>query len=455
MKKEPIRQAVDGYYLNRTPLFAFTLLCCLFALWGGAATMNDVLIAQFRKSFFLTDFESAFVQSAFYLGYFVLAIPAATVVRKFSYKKTILIGLFLYICGCLLFFPAASFARYGLFLIALFVIAAGLSFLETAANTYSTLLGPQASSTRRINISQTFYPVGAMFGVFMGSMLIFKEGDASHAQLAAMSAVEAHVHQLAMIRATLSPYKWMVAVLVLVFIIFALTRYPACKGNNTSGASHKIDLLGTVTRLSRNRRFVIGVIAEFLYVGAQVGIWSFTIRLAMQIGDLSERHASYYLLLTFFAFFVGKFTANLFMKRYSPAKVLIVYSVLCIAMLAYTLSVHNITAIYTAIGASLFLGPGWATIYGLTLTGLGRDTEYGGSILVMSIIGGAIIPLIQGLISDHTDGNMQLAFIVPLICYIAVVLFGFYCLRNPGPQVASTPAPATQAMDTHNTTAGV
>nr|WP_232443878.1 sugar MFS transporter [Burkholderia ubonensis] len=304
MSRARIEPAPDGYYLNRTPLFAFTLLCCLFALWGTAANLNDVLIAQFRKAFFLSDFESAFVQSAFYLGYFFVAIPAATVVKKFSYKTTILVGLLLYTIGCLLFFPAASMAKYGMFLVALFVIAAGLSFLETASNSYSTLMGPRATSTRRLNISQTFYPFGAMAGVVMGSFLIFKEGDASHAQLAAMSAADAHLHQLAMIRATLEPYRWLIAVLAAVFVVFALTPYPACKGNGSDAATHRVDARGTLARLAGNRRFVAGVVAQFLYVGAQVGVWSFTIRLAMQIGGLTERGASRYLLATFFAFFV-------------------------------------------------------------------------------------------------------------------------------------------------------
>ncbi len=449
MSRARIVQTPDGYYLNRTPLFAFTLLCCLFALWGTAANLNDVLIAQFKKSFFLSDFESAFVQSAFYLGYFFLAIPAATVVRKFSYKTTILIGLFFYTIGCLLSCPAASMAKYGMFLVALFVIAAGLSFLETAANSYSTLMGPRETSTRRLNISQTFYPFGAMAGVYMGSFLIFREGDASHAQLARMSAADAHTHQLAMIQATLEPYKWIVVVLVAVFIVFALTPYPACKGPASEASdARRVDALGTLARLFGNRRFVAGIVAQFLYVGAQVGVWSFTIRLAMQIGGLNERGASRYLLATFFAFFVGKLVATLVMKRVGPAKVLIVYGVLCIALLAYTVGVHDITAVYAAVGVSIFLGPCWPTIYGLTIDGLGRDTEYAGSILVMSIVGGAAVPLLQGLISDHTGGNMQLAFVVPLLCFVVIVGYGVYCLRHaPAALPEAAPAPSRAPLD--------
>lgn len=262
MTKPPLQQTADGFYLNRTPWFAFILLCSIFALWAAAASMNDVLIAHFKKAFLLSDFQTAFVQSAFYLGYFFVAIPAALVVRRFSYKTTILIGLMLYMFGCLLFFPAASTAKYGMFLLALFVIAAGLSFLETACNTYSTLMGPRETGTRRLNISQTFHPFGAMAGVYVGSFVMFKDTDATREQLTQMSASDAAVQQLQMIQSTLLPYKWMIAVLVLMFILIAITRFPKCKGNQPS--STKTASLGqSLSRLWRNKRFTFGVLAQF------------------------------------------------------------------------------------------------------------------------------------------------------------------------------------------------
>lgn len=430
MSQSPLRPSADGYYLNRTPWFAFILLCCIFALWAAAASMNDVLIAHFKKAFLLSDFQTAFVQSAFYLGYFFLALPAALMVRRFSYKTTILFGLFLYMVGCLLFFPAASMAKYGMFLLALFVIAAGLSFLETACNTYSTLLGPRETGTRRLNISQTFHPFGAMTGVYVGSFVMFKEGDASQAQLLQMNPAEAAAQQLQMIQATLTPYQWMIGVLVLIFVLIACTRYPACKGNDAV-RSESDGIASSLGRLRRNPRFVFGVLAQFLYVGAQVGVWSFTIRLAMQLGGMNERSASWFLLTTFAAYFVGKLIANLLMRRWHPAKVLGVYGVLCIALLAYTILVPNITAVYAAVGVSIFLGPCWPTIYGLTVDGIGRDTEFGGSLLVMSIVGGGVIPIFQGLLSDYTGGNMQLAYSVPLLCFTVIVAYALYCLRHP------------------------
>ncbi|MBP1124545.1 MULTISPECIES: L-fucose:H+ symporter permease [Pseudomonas] len=432
MNKPALQQTPDGFYLNRTPWFAFILLCSIFALWAAAASMNDVLIAHFKKAFLLSDFQTAFVQSAFYLGYFFVAIPAAMVVRRFSYKSTILIGLLLYMLGCLLFFPAASTAKYGMFLLALFVIAAGLSFLETACNTYSTLMGPRETGTRRLNISQTFHPFGAMAGVYVGSFVMFKSTDATTEQLTQMSATEAAVQQLQMIQSTLLPYKWMIAVLVLMFILVAITRFPACKGNKPAGSKAGSSVRQSLGRLWRNPRFTFGVLAQFLYVGAQVGVWSFTIRLAMQMGGMNERSASWFLMTTFAAYFVGKMIANLLMRRLHPAKVLAIYGVLCIVLLAYTILVPNISAVYAAVGVSIFLGPCWPTIYGLTIDGLGEDTGVGGSLLVMSIVGGGVIPIFQGLLSDASGGNMQLAYSVPLLCFIVIVIYALKCMRQPG-----------------------
>ncbi|TWR93050.1 L-fucose:H+ symporter permease [Pseudomonas saxonica] len=429
MTKSALQQSPDGFYLNRTPWFAFLLLCSIFAMWAAAAGMNDVLIAHFKKAFLLSDFETAFVQSAFYLGYFFLAIPAAMVVKRFSYKTTILIGLLLYMGGCLLFFPAAATAKYGMFLLALFVIAAGLSFLETACNTYSTLMGPRETGTRRLNISQTFHPFGAMAGVYVGSFVMFKDTDATREQLTQMSASEAAVEQLQMIQSTLLPYKWMIAVLVLMFILIAITKFPACKGIVKERV--KTSSVGqSLSRLWRNPRFTFGVLAQFLYVGAQVGVWSFTIRLAMQMGGMNERSASWFLITTFAAYFVGKLIANFMMRKMHPAKVLAIYGVLAIVLLAYTILVPNITAVYAAVGVSIFLGPCWPTIYGLTIDGLGEDTGVGGSLLVMSIVGGGVIPIFQGLLSDATHGNMQLAYSVPLVCFVVIVAYALKCLRD-------------------------
>ncbi|MCF5679414.1 L-fucose:H+ symporter permease, partial [Pseudomonas syringae] len=208
--------------------------------------------------------------------------------------------------------------------------------------------------------------------------------------------------------------------------------FPACKGNGTV-SEPRASIGQSLGRLRRNPRFCFGVLAQFLYVGAQVGVWSFTIRLAMQMGGMNERSASWFLLTTFAAYFIGKMIANLLMRKMHPAKVLAVYGVLCIVLLAYTILVPNITAVYAAVGVSVFLGPCWPTIYGLTIDGLGEDTGVGGSLLVMSIVGGGVMPIFQGLLSDANGGNMQIAYSVPLLCFVAIVMYAVHCMRQPQP----------------------
>ena len=316
----------DGY-LNKTPLFQFILLSCLFPLWGCAAALNDILITQFKSVFSLSNFASALVQSAFYGGYFLIAIPASLVIKKTSYKVAILIGLTLYIGGCTLFFPASHMATYTMFLAAIFAIAIGLSFLETAANTYSSMIGPKAYATLRLNISQTFYPIGAASGILLGKYLVFSEGESLEKQMSGMNAEQIHNFKVLMLENTLEPYKYMIMILVVVMVLFLLTRFPTCKVAQTS--HHKRpSAMDTLRYLARNPRFRRGIVAQFLYVGMQVAVWSFTIRLALELGDINERDASNFMVYSFACFFIGKFIANILMTRFNPEKVLILYSVI-------------------------------------------------------------------------------------------------------------------------------
>ena len=219
----------DDGYLNKTPIFQFVLLSCLFALWGAAASLNDILITQFKSVFTLSDFASALVQSAFYGGYFLISIPASVVIRKTTYKLAIMIGLIFYIGGCSLFFPASMMATYTMFLVAIFSIAIGLGFLETASNTYSTMLGPRKYATLRLNISRTFQPIGSASGILFGKYLVFQEGESLASQMAQMTPDQIHLFRLQMLQHTLEPYKIMICILVAIFILFLITKYPKCK----------------------------------------------------------------------------------------------------------------------------------------------------------------------------------------------------------------------------------
>ncbi|MCH9271288.1 L-fucose:H+ symporter permease [Pantoea ananatis] len=415
-----IVQQNDGY-LNKTPLFQFILLSCLFPLWGCAASLNDILITQFKSVFALSDFASALVQSAFYGGYFLIAIPASLVIRKTSYKLAILAGLALYILGCLLFYPASHMATYTMFLAAIFAIAIGLSFLETAANTYSSMIGQRQHATLRLNISKTFYPVGALMGIVLGKYLVFQDGESLETQMANMTAAQAHAFRLSMLEHTLEPYKYLVMVLVVVMLLFMFTRYPRCKPQSNEKS---LPTLGETFRyLAKNRHFKRGILAQFLYVGMQVAVWSFTIRLALTLGAANEREASSFMIYSFICFFIGKFVANILMTLFRPEKVLIAFSLLGIATLGYVMLVPNFTAVYAAVFVSVLFGPCWATIYAGTLATVdSKYTEVAGAFIVMSIVGAAFVPALQGFVSDHL-GSMQLAFGVSLLCFAWV---GFY-----------------------------
>lgn len=417
-----IQQMPDGY-LNKTPIFQFILLSCLFPLWGAAASLNDILITQFKSVFTLSDFASALVQSAFYGGYFLIAIPASLVIKKTSYKIAILIGLTLYIIGCSMFYPASHMATYTMFLAAIFSIAIGLSFLETSANTYSSMIGHKDYATLRLNISQTFYPIGAIAGILLGKYLIFQEGASLEQQMSGMTPEQIHEFKLSMLEHTLQPYKYLIFVLIAVALLFLITQFPKCKIASDEHHKSHVTFMDTLRYLSGNSAFKKGIVAQFLYVGMQVAVWSFTIRLALNLSDMNERDASNFMVYSFIGFFVGKFIANFLMTKFKSDAVLMWYSVAGVITLGYTAFVHDFSAVYAAIFASVLFGPCWATIYASVLGTVEQEhREVAGAVVVMSIIGAAVVPAIHGFVSDSL-GSLQLAFIVPLLCFAYV---GYY-----------------------------
>lgn len=422
--KDRTLQKRDGY-LSKIPLFQFILLSICFPMWGAAASLNDILITQFKALFTLSDVASAFVQSAFYGGYFVIAIPASRVIRKFSYKVGLLLGLSIYIVGCLLFFPASHVATYTVFLAAIFSVAVGLSFLETSANTYSSMIGPKESATLRLNISQTFTPIGFLSGALLGKYLIFTDGDALHKQLEDLNEADRHALAAEALQRTLEPYRLIIMVLVVLVLLVAITQYPHCKPLNKAHEEKPSSIGETLRYLSKNPAFIKGIITQFMYVGVQTALWSFTIRLALHMdSSINERSASNYMIFAFIAFFIGKMLANFLMTRFNQDMVLIAYSVLGMVALVYVISVPNFSAVWAAVFASAMLGLGWATIYARTLDTVEdkRFTETAGAIIVMAIIGGAVIPVIQGLISDLA-GSMQFSFIINILCFDTMALY--------------------------------
>jgi len=416
---------LDSGYLDRTPILQFVLLSLCFPMWGAAASLNDVLITQFRTIFDLSNFASAFVQSAFYGGYFVVAIPASRVIRNWSYKSGILIGLATYIIGCTLFFPASTAGTYGVFLAALFAMAIGLSFLETSANTFSTMMGPQRFSTLRLNISQTVLPFGSIAGVVLGKYFIFTDGEPLEAQLAKIPAAEQAAFAADQLQRTLQPYRIIIIALAVLLVLVAITEFPRCKPKALDGTEARAPLGQTLGALARNSRYREGIVAQFLYVGLQTAIWTFTIRVALNvIPGLNERDATNYLIFAYIAFFLGKLIADFFMTRFSSESVLMTYTLLGAASLLVVMFVPNVVAAWAAVLASGLLGPCWPTIFGRTLESIEdrHHAETGGAILVMAIIGGAVIPVVQGLVADLV-GSVELSFGVSAVCFLAIFAF--------------------------------
>lgn len=431
--KNPAKQ-LDSGYLDRTPIFQFIVLSLLFPMWGAAAGLNDVLIPQFQATFELSDAASAFVQTAFYGGYFLIAVPASRIIRRTSYKVGVLIGLIVYIIGCGLFFPASTLATYGMFLFCIFAIAIGLSFLETSANTYSSMLGPKEKSTLRLNISQTFTPVGNLLGVIMGKYLIFQEGAPIEEQLAEAGTEE---ERLAIgqeiLQTTLLPYQYILVVLVCLLLIFLITEYPKARPAVSAATAKASAGFGeTLKYLGRNRQFLKGILAQFLYVGLQTAVWSFTIRLALDLNPgMNERDATNFMIAGFICFLLGKFPANFLIAKFSASQVLIVYCAIGAVILLFAAFGPAATAMYAVIASNLLMGPGWPTIFGKTLDTIEdkRYQETGGAILVMAIVGGAVIPVVQGAASDAM-GSLQASFIVSALCFLGIMGYFIDQLRR-------------------------
>ncbi|AEV95666.1 L-fucose:H+ symporter permease [Pediococcus claussenii] len=428
-KAHGFKQLSDGY-LSKTPPFQFMLVSLIFPLWGAAASLNDILITQFKTVFTLNDAATAFVQSAFYGGYFLIAIPASLIIKKNSYKFAIMTGLIFYIVGCGLFFPASRIATYSMFLVAIFAIAIGLSFLETASDTYSSMLGPKKHANARLNFSQTLVPLGDMAGIILGKYLIFGHVGNLAEKMATMHGAERIAYGEQMLQYTLQPYKYILAILVVMLIIFAITPMPSAKAtiSNAGGeVEEKPSLKDTLKYLWGNRNYKKGIAAQFFYVGMQTTVWSFTIRLALNLNhSITDSAASTYMIYSYLAWFVGKVIANFLMNKFSITKVLTWYSLLGTIALIGAFTIPNMIAVYMAILTSFFFGPEWPTIYAHTLDTVEEKqfTETAGAVLVMAIIGGAIIPAVQGVVSD-LSGSMQFSFIVPTICYVIVTWY-FY-----------------------------
>ncbi|HET9746399.1 MAG TPA: L-fucose:H+ symporter permease [Chitinophagaceae bacterium] len=402
-------------------LFAFILVTSLFFLWAFLHNTNPILIPHLKKACQLTDTQSSFVDLAVYFGYFLIAIPAGLVMHKFGYKSGIILGLCLYAAGALLFIPAASGRTFGLFLAALFILAAGATFLETVANPYITILGPKETSEQRLNFAQSFNGVGAFVAPIIGGKFILSGVEHTKEelnQMAAKGTLDAYLQSEA--DTVKIPYLIIAAVVILVTIGFLFTKLPEVKESAAADAHTGFSL-----KVLRHPHVMWAVIAQFFYVGAQVGVGSFFIRFSKEVMDLGEKPASYlWGSIAMVGFMVGRFAGTFLMRFIKPQKLLLLYAIINILLLVIALNTSGKMAVYMVVAVPFFMSIMFPTIFALGIKELGDETKMASSLLVMSIVGGALAPLVMGLISDYS-GSMQKAYIIPLLCFIAVAWFGW------------------------------
>ena len=412
--------AAGGSQKTTSYVLPLILIVSLFFMWGMGASINDILIQQFKKSFVLTDFQSGLVQSAFYLGYFLLAIPASLIMRRFNYKTGILIGLLLFAIGAFLFYPAAEKASYGFFLFALFVIASGLTFLETAGNPYVSALGDPSTATFRLNLAQSFNPIGCITGILIGQNFILSGIEYSKEQLANISPEAVKAYYSSEVHAVQTPYLIIGIVIIAAALVILLTKFPVVKDEETHGNSTPAQ---TLKFIFGKRHFKLAVVAQFFYIGAQVCIWSFLIRYIQgTIPGTPEKTAANFLTLSLVVFTAGRFIGTAILKRIKGHNLLWIYAVINLALISIAFIFPRTIGLWALVATSFFMSIMYPTIFSLGIRDLGEHTKLAASVLVMAIIGGALITPIMGLASVHF--GIGKAIVVPFLCFLVVAYYG-------------------------------
>lgn len=414
-------------FLHRGALLPFVLLVSCFAAWGTAANLTDPLVGVFGTIFTMSSLQSALVQFSYYGAYFCLALPAAFINRRFSYKTGVLLGLGMAFVGAMMFYPAAQIMQYGPFLAALFVLAGGLSILETSANPFVMTMGPEVNATRRLNLAQAFNPVGTNLGVLLAAVLILPNlNPATGEERAAMTAERLEQVQSAELDAVMTPYLAVGVVLALIWIGIALVKMPDHPGAAVA-EGHDVHLAATVRRLVANRHYRFGVVAQFFNVAAQTCVWTFTLQYAAQAlgGPLSEQGP--WLQASLLVFLVSRFVMVWLMGRVRGDALMTLMCVIAVGLCLVAVLVPSLVGLLAVVGLSACLSLLFPTIYGIALEGLGEDTKFGAAGLVMAILGGALVPLVQGAFIDRTSATTS--YLVPGVCFAIVAAYGVFTLR--------------------------
>jgi len=415
----------------------FILLILCFAAWGMAANLTDILVGVFRGIFDMSNFQASLVQFAYYGAYFLLAIPAAFINARYGFKTGVLVGLGLAAVGGFLFIPASNLLAYEMFLLALFVLAAGLSILETSANPFVIGMGEEASATQRLNLAQSFNPVGANVGVLMGAILILpsltpEESKTIMSEDELLAATESDLGLV------LQPYLVIAGILVLIWLLIAFRKM------ELPSAPTPVDLTsgrgGTLARLWANRHYRYGVMAQFFNVAAQTCTWTFTILYAQDVVGTSPGEAGWWLQASLVLFLISRFVMTYLLGIFRPALLLLVMAVFGVVCCLTSIFVLNVVGLIAVVAISASLSLMFPTIYGLSLQGLGPDAKFGSAGLVMAILGGALVPIVHAAVMDAAGS--ALGYIVPGICLAAVAAYALFVLKHTRPAVGAASARA-------------
>lgn len=423
--------------VERKNLVTFILITSLFSLWGFANDITNPMVAAFQTIMEISATKASMVQFAFYGGYATMAIPAALFIKKYSYKAGILVGLALYAIGAFMFIPAAEYQMFSFFCISLYVLTFGLAFLETTANPYILSLGAPENATRRLNLAQAFNPMGSLCGMFIASNVVLAslESDTETVRAVGFSTLDQatkdaiRLHDLAVIR---DPYVALGCVVALVFVIIAIF---VKKDKKEAGEEPKA--MDSLRRLAANPRYREGVIAQMFYVAAQIMCWTFIIQYADRLG-IDKSTAQKYNIVAMSMFLCSRFISTFLMKYVNGSRLLMIFAICAMCTTAGTILIDGMGGLYCLVATSAFMSLMFPTIYGIALEGVDKDATLGAAFLVMAIVGGALMPPMQGAIIDLGTvagmASVNASFILPFICFCIIAVYGFRTIKRPTPQ---------------------
>jgi FHS family L-fucose permease-like MFS transporter len=421
----------------RSLLLPFIMVTSLFALWGFANDITNPMVAAFKNILLISNFESSLVQFAFYGGYCFMAIPAALFIRKFSYKKGILMGLAFYSIGCLLFIPAGNQMAFWAFLIAYFTMTCGLSFLETTANPYILSMGPEETATRRLNFSQAFNPIGSLMGMLVAKdFILARLNPATEAERILLQEQNPELFsavQKSDLDVVSGPYLILGLIVLCFFIIFLIVRLP---NNKTQEENSRLGLKDTVQRLFRNKHYIGGVVAQTFYVGAQIMVWTFIIQYAELELGISKATAQGYNMVAMAIFVSSRFICTFLLKYIKPSILLLGLAIGAGVFTLGAIFIHGMVGLYSLVGISACMSLMFPTIYGIALKGMGDEAKLASAGLILAIGGGCLMPPLQGLLIDKAVwfdflSSVRVSFFLPFICFMVVAIYGFRMMKIP------------------------